>query len=217
MDRGTKRAAVGRRAVLMLPLAAWGGAVLLGGCGSGDPTYYTLQAWPGAPRRTAPTVVKVRMPTVAAFLDRDYIVSATDDYRLELAGNRAWAEPIAQMIGRVLSLDLAERLPDATVFSEDSAATRQADVVVSLDIGRFDADPGGAVIVRGALSLRPTDAQGTASAPTLFARFDLRHDRPGSDTAALVASLSELLGAVADQAADRLASLPPPVPETPAG
>ena len=137
MDRGTKRAAVGRRAVLMLPLAAWGGAVLLGGCGSGDPTYYTLQAWPGAPRRTAPTVVKVRMPTVAAFLDRDYIVSATDDYRLELAGNRAWAEPIAQMIGRVLSLDLAERLPDATVFSEDSAATRQADVVVSLDIGRF--------------------------------------------------------------------------------
>ena len=196
-----------RRRMVVVALASLAAAPLAG-CGAGDPTYYTLNAWPGAPHGGGPGIVEVRSPTVASFLDRDYIVTGTNDYALELAGNRAWAEPLGQMIGRVLASDLAQRLPASSVYAEGTAAATTPDAVVSLDVGRFDKDASGTVTVSGSLSVRARTAEGGATAPGTLERFDLRSTEGAGGTAAMVATLSRLLGGVADTAANRLLALP---------
>ena len=60
--------------------AVLGSLAMLGGCGSAAPTFYALAPVNGATGRNAPPVIEVRAPSVAAFLDRDTIVSATSDY-----------------------------------------------------------------------------------------------------------------------------------------
>ena len=183
-------------------------AAPLAGCGAGDPTYYTLNASPGAPHAGGPGIVEVHSPTVASFLDRDYIVSGTSDYALELAGNRAWAEPLGQMIGRVLAADLAQRLPASSVYAEGTATATTPDATVSVDIGRFDKDGSGTVTVSGALSVRARTAEDGAAPPGTLERFEFRSTDAGHGTASLVATLSRLLGEVADKAAGRLLTLP---------
>lgn len=181
----------------------------LAACSSGDPTYYRLATWPGtAVAGFAPAAVEVRSPTVAAYLDRDYIVERVSDYRLHLAGNDAWAETIGDMIGRTIASDVASRLPASRVFVEGSTAgARDADRI-DLDIARFDRDADGTVVLRGLLTVRdPTGA------PLRSETLDLADRGAGSGTAAFVAAESRLLGQVADRAAAVLATTAPaPMP-----
>ncbi len=193
-----------RRRTVLLVLAC----APLADCGAGDPTYYTLTTWPGPEHRGAPAIVEVRSPTVASFLDRDTIVTGTDDYALQFAGNRAWAEPIGQMIGRVLASDLAQRLVGSDVYAEGNAASTTPDAIVSIDVGRFDKDTNGTVVVSGSLAVRARTAPGGTVPPSILERFEVRADQDGPGTAALVATLSRLLGTVADRAANRLLAMP---------
>ena len=190
---------VTRRGVLGLPLLA---LPALAGCGSGDPTYFTLETSPGAVRRGGPSPIEVRTPSVASFLDRDYIVQSTQGYRLKLAGNDAWAEAIADMIARVLTSDLSQRLPDATVFRAGTAVGGTPSAVVALVVDRFDEDQSGTAIVHATLAVHAADGE-TASVPVALSEAPA-----SSGTASLVAALSHLLGLVADRAADRLLALP---------
>ncbi len=171
----------------------------LAGCGSGDPTYYTLETSPGQPRRGGPSPIEVRTPSVASFLDRDYIVQSTQGYKLELAGNDAWAEPIADMIARVLTSDLAQRLPDTTVYRSGSAIGATPAWVVELVVDRFDEDRSGAAVVHASLVVREAGAASISSVPIALSEMPA-----SSRTTDLVAALSHLLGAVADRASDRL-------------
>ena len=170
--------------------------------GAGDPAYYTLAVWPGQILRGAPSPIEVRAPSVAAFLDRDYIVQSTKDYKLELAGNDAWAEPIGDMIARVLTSDLAQRLLGSTVFKAGTAIGGSAAAIVELVIDRFDEDGSGLATVGATLVVRPADGGPGTGVPIVLT------DRPASRaTSDLVASLSRMLGGVADQAASRLAAM----------
>ncbi len=190
---------VARRGVL---LGVPGLALALVGCGAGDPVYYTLAVWPGTVLRAAPSPIEVRAPSVAAFLDRDYIVQSTKDYRLELAGNDAWAEPIGDMIARVLTSDLAQRLPGSTVFKAGTAIGGAAVAIVELVIDRFDEDGSGLASVSATLVVRQAEGGPGVGVPIVLT------DRPASRaTSDLVASLSRMLGGVADQAASRLAAM----------
>ena len=174
----------------------------LAGCGGGDPTYYTLAVWSGSVLHGSPSPVEVRAPTVAPFLDRDYIVQSTDGYKLQLAGNDAWAEPIGTMIARVLTSDLAQRLPDATLFQSGTAIGGTAAAIVELVIDRFDEDGSGLATVSATLVVRPADGGAVVGVPIVLT------DRPASKaTSDLVASLSRMLGGVADRAAARLAAM----------
>ncbi len=195
---------IGRRRLLLLPMAA--ALASEAGCGASDPTYYTLAAWPGTPRRGGPPMVQVRSPTVASFLDRDFIVTATRDYALKLAGNRAWAEPIGDMIARVLATDLAQRLAGSQVFAQGSAAAGHPDADVSIDVTRFDKGDGN-VLLRGTLLVRRVGGDRTMSSARSTLPFDVSAASPAADTASLVATMSRLLGELADMAADRLVAL----------
>ena len=185
-------------------------ALALAGCGAGDPTYYRLAPWPGQAQAGVGTIsVEIQAPGVAPYLDRDYIVESVSDYRLHLAGNDAWAEPIGDMIGRTLVADLAQRLPNDRVRGDGSPGP-SADARVELDVSRFDRDGHGTALLNATLTLR--DAGGAAIG---HQALELTAPGTGSGSAAFTAAESRLLGEVADRAAAVLATVQPPVPLPP--
>ena len=196
------RASMTRTALLLGALLAAGA---LAGCGSSEPDYYTLKPWPGIAQAGAPLVIRVRTPTVAAFLDRDDIVRNDRGYKLKLAHDSAWAEPIAGLIGSTLTLDLQQRLSGSTVFAEDGAISAQPQAVVELDVSQFSEDGAGHATIAAARSGQRRDS---GAAPSQLLRLAM--PPPGPTTADLAAALSQLLGQVADAAAQQARALPPP-------
>lgn len=182
----------------------------LAGCGSAQPSYYTLSTWPGTAQAGGPLTIKVRTPSVAAYLDRDTIVRDDRGYKLKLADNAAWGEPLGNMIGRTLTQDLQQRLPGTTVFAESGAISTDAEATVEINISQFAEDrDGNAEIIATLLVQRPD------SGPTSAQAIHMTASPEGTNVGALAAALSKLLGQVADEAARQaraLAPMPPPLP-----
>ncbi len=177
---------------------------ILAGCGSAEPTYYTLKSWPGVAQGGFPLTIQVRTPTVSSFLDRDYIVRNDKDYRLKLAEDSVWGEPIASLIGSTLTADLRQRLPGSTVFTENGAISTGPQAVVELDVSQFSEDGAGLATIDAALSVQHRD-----SAATTSQLLHLSMAPSGPTTADLAAALSQLLGQVADAAARQASALAP--------
>ncbi len=175
--------------------------VALAGCGSTDPDYYTLRAWPGVAQAGGPLSLKIRTPSVAGYLDRDYIVAGDRDYRLKLNKDGAWGEPLADMIGQTLASDLQQRLPGTNVFTQAGAISTEAQGTVELDITQFARTHDGLVELGGALSVKRDDTGNGPVLPTASIPLHLTMTPAGSGVSAEVAALSQLLGQVADRAA----------------
>jgi uncharacterized lipoprotein YmbA len=175
-------------------------AFALAGCTSPDPTYFTLQPTTG-PTQTGPAAtIEVRRPGLAGYLDRNNIVLKATDYKLSLNTQKQWAEPLGDMIGRVLTQDLSQRLPGRTVFGQSGAITANADLRVEIDIQNFDEDGSGEVVLNAQYAVE----QGFTHRPLASQHVSL-HAAPASpDAAALAATMSSLLGQLADQISARL-------------
>ena len=168
------------------------------GCGtSPNTTYYTLAAVSGTLRQASLGTVEVRRPGIAGYLDRTEILAQWDGQRLQLADNACWGEPIAAMIGRVLADDLSERLRGTIVLGASSELSIQAAVVVELVIRKFDLGTDGYVHLNVLASIRRAGETST--------RAVALQTRPvGTDTGAVVAAMSNLLGQLADELANAL-------------
>ncbi|MBV9948152.1 MAG: membrane integrity-associated transporter subunit PqiC, partial [Myxococcales bacterium] len=125
-----------RRARLLFAVCS----VVLLACGSSpEPVYYALGPTGGAAQPGWARLVELRRLGLAGYLDRADIVSGVSDHRVRIESGQRWAEPLGDMMGRVLAQDLSQRLPGSTVFTESSVsldpdATVEVDVQ-SLDIG----------------------------------------------------------------------------------
>src|SRR6202042_1194153 len=101
------------RGVVML------GFGLLPACGASPPTrFYILNdiaptAQPAAVSNR--TAVRVEPPALAPELDRPELVTRSGANRVHVAGLERWAAPLPGQIRRVLSDDLAARLPPGLV------------------------------------------------------------------------------------------------------
>jgi len=179
-------------------------ALGLAACGSSDPDYYTLTTWPGVAQPGGPLTVEVRTPAVPSGLDRDYIVRSDRDYRLKLAGNAAWSESLADLIGQTLTTDLQQRLPGSTVFAASGAISASPQAVVEFNVSRFAEDQAGNAEVAGTLSVQRPGAPG---AQGVAVHVTVPPDN--GSVGAFAAALSKLLGQVADQAADSARRLGP--------
>ena len=94
-----------RHFALGLPLA-------VAACGaSPEPNYYTIvsRTCPTLPR--VPKVVLLKDIVLASYLDRREIVRSSESYKLDIRANDWWGEPLAGLIGRVLVVELSQRLP----------------------------------------------------------------------------------------------------------
>lgn len=185
-------------------------AVTLAGCASSGPSLYTLAVVPGQAQAGGPRFVEVRLPSIASGLDRDRIVTADSGYKLSLSATDAWSDSLAGQIGHALAGDLAQRLPGTGVFVENDTAAADPQVYVDVSISRFSTGPSGMVELDALLAVQPA-AAGAPYGPGTLQRVSLKGDAAGS-TMAMVQGLSQLLGQLADVAAQQIRLLPPEAP-----
>jgi hypothetical protein len=168
------------------------------GCGSSpNTTYYALAAVSGTIRQASLGSIEVRRPGIAGYLDRTEILAQWDGQRLQLVNNAGWAEPIASMIGRVLTEDLSDRLHGTIVFGASSDLSIQATTVIELVVRKFDLGPDGYVHLNVLWSVR-----GEGRSSTRAVALQARPVR--ADTDAVVGTMSNLLGQLADEITNAL-------------
>jgi uncharacterized protein len=177
-------------------------ALMLAACGSSPKThYFTLSSVPSGQERTASmaTPVTVAAVHVPQSLDRNEMVRAIGDNTVEISDQERWTAPLGEMARRVLSEDLAERLPrDKVVLPDAPAPPQTAQIVVSL--AEFGSDPSGKVALAGSWSLLDGERG------KLLLRQDIALQTAAKDTGGSgeAAAMSELLGELASDIAKTL-------------
>src|SRR6185437_1479477 len=125
------------------------------GCGtSPSAQFFTLDALrpAGPPPTTAGAPLKVVAVHVPSVLDRQEIVEEGAAGTLSVSDEHRWGAPFGDMVRRVLTQDLAARLPkDMVLFPDQPAPPGANDLVV--DILEFERDASGAVVFDGSWSL----------------------------------------------------------------
>jgi uncharacterized lipoprotein YmbA len=188
---------------------------LLAGCAASEPArFYTLApqapepaAAPGpapAPVREAVGAVGLSPVAVPRYLDRSQLVTRTDANTLELSEFDKWAEPLADMIGRILAEDLARRLPERRVFLLPVRQAVPIDRVVDVQIVRFDTDPAGAV----ALDARWQVFAGAGRSLLVARDAAIRETASGPGKSAVVAAMSRALSQLSAEITQALRAEP---------
>ena len=178
-------------------------ALALAGCTSPEPAYFTLAPVPGAAAPGGPKLVELQRPGLAGYLDRPGIVRADSAVQVKVATAERWAEPLGDLIGRILAEDLNARLPGSSVFTTAGSISAQPDARIELDVQRFDADASGTVVLLAQVAA--SRGRG-GSAATRTVRLTQVPASPA--TRDLVAAMSTVLGGLADAVAGMLRGLP---------
>jgi uncharacterized protein len=130
----------------LIPLLA---LLTLTACASSPPThFYALDPVPAgaSPAQVAGTAVKIDAVHIPPTLDRNSMVRGESDNQLDISSQDRWAGDLGEMIRRVLTQDLAERLPSAMVIAPESPAPANARGIV-VDILTFQPQASGEVVL----------------------------------------------------------------------
>jgi len=184
-------------------VVALGAAFVVVSCTSADPKLYTVAALPGSEVAGAPKVIALHGVGVAQYLQRNPIVMSSGDYRVALRANAWWAEPVDAMLGRVLVEDLAQRLPQSTIYASAGAVTGSPEATIELEVQRFDLDRDGTLLLIAQSSV--TFAKGES--PDMRS-FRISQPPPSPDVEGQVAAASTALAQVADLIAGMLVAHP---------
>lgn len=140
------------------PLAAALAVLLLAGCSSAKPRYYTLQApSPAASSGVADSAqpaVLVGPVNLPEAVDRSQFVLRTGANTVDISDAHRWAEPLKSQIARVLIAQLSQQLGERRVAALGMSAVGEQDLRVMLDIQSFESSltDGAAIEVRWTLS-----------------------------------------------------------------
>ena len=168
-------------------------AFLLAACsGTVDSRYYLLSTVPpsasAAPGAKAVAVSAVHLPGV---LDRPELVVRTGAETVDILEFDRWAEPLDQMVPRVLAQDLSSRLPAA---ASSDGSERRLHVVID----EFMSDQAGGARLAGKWWTLERDQ---TSAAKQEHGFVLATSTSGGQGRQIAAALSSLLGQLADDIA----------------
>lgn len=179
---------LGRRRFSSLVLPA-----LAAACSSPDPVYYTVAARTGPTLPSGPKIVLLKDIGLASYLDRREIVRSSEGYKLDVMSNDWWGEPLGGMLGRVLVVELSQRLPNSTVYGESGAITADANAVVGVNIQRLDADKAGVLVLLAQVAIDFNRPRRMAARNVSISKPLATRDIPG-----LVAAISDAVGELAD-------------------
>lgn len=167
----------------------------LAACASSPPTrYFALDpvAPAGGPRTVAGEPVKIDAVHIPPALDRNSLVRGESDNQLNISSQDRWAGDLGEMTRRVLTQNLASRLPSGMVIAPESPAPPSARGVV-VDILTFQPQGAGEVVLDADWTL----LEGTQSNPVL--RRSVHLTTTGAASAqGEAAAMSSLLGQLAD-------------------
>lgn len=175
----------------------------LAACSSPEPDFYRLAAVPGTVRPVPRLRVELRQVALARYLDRSEIVRGGASLRLDIRSEERWAEPIGDMVTRVLAENLSQRLPQALVVPERSAMGGDPDTLAEADISRFEANGAGQVVLEGRFQVRRLGGRAAERNRQVTETVPL--DGPGTE--ALARAMSVALGLFSDRMAEALAEL----------
>lgn len=170
-------------------------AVVTVGCSrSPRVTFYTLE--PGARVETvaaaaAVPALAVGPVTLPELVDRPQLVVRLAGNRVAILETHRWAEPLKSEIPRLIAENLGRLLGSSRVASHPQHAGADADYRVLVDIQRFEASPGEAVVVEAIWSLRPVSGGVAKTGRSL-----VREPVGSPDYEALVAAYNRALLAV---------------------
>jgi uncharacterized lipoprotein YmbA len=191
------------RCAVTVTLAAT--SALAAGCASNPPLrYYTLTEVPATARLSpAEDTVPVRLDrvTLPTELDRSQLVRRIDATRLQIMDGERWAAPLEDTIRRVLSDDLAARLPPNMVANPNEPSVGEKRQSLSVDIAEFYGDAACTVTLRAAWVLKRADSQ--SSRGTEEARVPASGDCSG--VGAVPTAMSQALAQLSDRIAAAVA------------
>ena len=175
--------------------------LMLTACASSPPTHFyaldPVQAG-GGPHAVAGAPVKIDAVHIPPALDRSSMVRGESGNQLDISSQDRWAGDLGEMIRRVLTQDLAERLPSGMVIAPESPAPANARGIV-VDILTFQPQASSDVVLDAEWTL----LQGTQSNVVL--RRSVHLTTAAADSAQGEAgAMSTLLGELADSLATDL-------------
>ena len=177
----------------------------LAGCASSPPTrFFALD--PVSPGTAAAagdtgTPVKVDAVHIPPALDRESMVRGESGNQLQISSQDRWAGDLGEMTRRVLTQDLAQRLPAGMVVAPESPAPAGARGLV-IDVLTFQPQAGEVV-----LDADWTLLQGTQANPVLRRSVHLTQSATPSAQGE-AAAMSALLGQLADDIASQMGAAP---------
>jgi uncharacterized protein len=183
-------------------------------CSANPPTrYYMLQSEPAA--GTLPPaissaaampgnqlVVRLEPVVIPLELDRLELVSRSGPYRIRIADTERWAAPLDEQIRRVLSDDLAVRLPPHMLADPNEPAGNDPRRLLSVVITEFYADDTCATTLRAAWSLRGPSGDSERGTE------QLQQPARAACAGMVPAAMSAALGTLADRLAGAMLAQP---------
>ncbi|MCG6899951.1 MAG: PqiC family protein [Gammaproteobacteria bacterium] len=130
---------------------------LLASCGVTKPSRYYLltpaEEQVAVTLSTASPTVGIGPVSFPAYLDRPEIVIRSSSNELNYSGSDRWAEPLKTAFNRTLAENLSIMLPTDLVVIHPWPRATVLDYQVVVNVTRFDAEAGGAVILTVAWEL----------------------------------------------------------------
>jgi uncharacterized protein len=176
-------------------------AILLGGCRSQSPRFYTLspmQEDQVIPKRKSPAqnaVVGIGPVKLADYLDQSMIVTRTSDNQAVKAEFDRWVGSLKDNFINVLSDNIGFLLPTERIYLYPWRVSVPIDYQVLLDIVRCDGRLGDAVW----LEVRWSILRGPEKKLLKTNRSSIREPVSGADYAALVAAQSRALAKLSQE------------------
>jgi uncharacterized lipoprotein YmbA len=172
-------------------------AAALSGCRSPPAHYYRLLSSPGPVLESRPIRVGVRSINIPDDLDQNGIAHGGSGNQFEVYGNDLWAGRLAYMLQDVMVQNLAQRLPQATVIGSGGSIDLPFDVIVEINVLRFDPDGTDDVVLSAQVSVKSEHGHGfqitRSSAEKVRVEQNVAPD--------FVAAMNRLWAATADQIA----------------
>ena len=175
--------------------------LILTGCASAEPDYYTLAPVEGTVVPGKPVLVELRRPAIPAYIDRLEMVRKSGS-QIVPDNAHIWAAPLGKLAEATLALDLSQRMRGSTVFTESDALGTKASYRVDIDVRQFDLDQQGRAIFT--VQIMIVDASGVLVKTDVL---NATSDTTAATGAPMVAVIDKFLGQLADRIAADLAVL----------
>jgi uncharacterized lipoprotein YmbA len=179
-------------------------ALALTGCASAKVNDYRLAAIPGPVQQSGALTLGVRSVGLPGYLDETGIVKTSGAYQFDTYDNEVWAQPLADMLQAVMVEDLAQILPSATVLASGGVIDAPAQLLVEINVQKFDPDPDGSMVLLAQIALK------SGATHNLLRTATIRLSAPsGIGVLGTVAAMSQLWAQAAGQIAGLVAQTPP--------
>ncbi|MFW5876272.1 MAG: PqiC family protein [Myxococcota bacterium] len=177
--------------------------LLLFGCGSSPhQNFYTLYSEPDDEATGDVALeIEIRRLGLPGYLDRPNLVRRGEGGRLDISGTDRWGTDLDDMVVATLAQNLTQRLPRSTVYTESGAISSRPNVVVEVDLQRFEAADG---VVRLDAQVALHWAGGSEAH---IERHELTEEPDGDGTEATVAAMSKLLAKLSEAIAGSIAAM----------